>query len=60
VTSAIKFLKEVKSELKKVTWPSRKETLSSTYLVIALVIVVSGFIGLVDYLLGWIVKAVLN
>ncbi len=60
MTSAIKFLKEVKSELKKVTWPSRKETLSSTYLVIIMVVFISGFIGLVDYLLGWIVKAVLN
>jgi len=44
----IQFLREVKIELKKVTWPSRKQTLGSTAVVIVLVIVISFFLGLVD------------
>ncbi|NLV23223.1 MAG: preprotein translocase subunit SecE [Deltaproteobacteria bacterium] len=43
------FLGQVKSELRKVTWPSRKETLASTRVVILLVLVVALFLWLVDY-----------
>ena len=60
VTKAIEFLKDVKAELKKVTWPTRKETISSTYLVIIMVIVISAFLGLVDSILAWLVKEVLG
>ena len=42
------FLREVKVELKKVTWPSRKETLASTAVVLILVIIVAAFLGVVD------------
>jgi preprotein translocase subunit SecE len=37
---AIQFLREVKIELKKVTWPSRKQTIGSTVVVVALVLVI--------------------
>ena len=56
----IDFLKEVQAEFKKVTWPTRKETISSTYLVLVMVIIVAFFLGAVDYLLSWIVKGILN
>ncbi len=56
----IDFLKEVQAEFNKVTWPTRKETISSTYLVLVMVIIIAGFLGLVDYLLSWIVKGILN
>lgn len=46
---ATDFLGQVKSELRKVTWPSRKETLASTRVVILLVLVVALFLWLVDY-----------
>lgn len=36
----IKFFKEVKSELKKVVWPSRKQVINNTLIVIASVIIV--------------------
>ena len=38
---ALQFLREVKIELKKVTWPSRKQTIGSTAVVIVLVIIIS-------------------
>jgi preprotein translocase subunit SecE len=42
------FLREVHIELKKVTWPSRKETIAATGMVIVLSILVAFFLGLLD------------
>ncbi|AEI14138.1 preprotein translocase, SecE subunit [Flexistipes sinusarabici DSM 4947] len=42
------FLTEVKEELKKVTWPSKDDTVGTTAVVIVLVIVISVFLGVVD------------
>ena len=60
VQKASVFLKEFKTEMKKVTWPGRKETASSTAVVIVTVLVIVVFLGLVDYALGRIVYSVLN
>ncbi len=57
--NAIDFLKEAKAELKKVTWPTQKETISSTYLVLVMTIVASAYLGLVDSILAWVIKRVL-
>jgi len=46
------FLKEVKSELTKVTWTSRQELIYSTYIVIVVSIVLAVFIGIVDMVLS--------
>ena len=54
------FLREVKIELKKVTWPSRKETVASTAVVIILVFIVSAFLGLVDFGLSSLIRLVLQ
>jgi preprotein translocase subunit SecE len=54
------FLREVKIELKKVTWPSRKETLASTAVVIILVFIISSFLGLVDMGLSSLIRLVLR
>lgn len=43
-----KFLKEVKQELKKVSWPTREETIKLTTIVIVLSVIVAIFIGAVD------------
>jgi len=48
IDQTIKFLREVKVELKKVSWPSRKETIGSTSVVLIVVIIVALFLGLVD------------
>ena len=44
----IRFLREVKLEMKKVTWPSRKEIWGSTGVVIVNVLVVALYLGLLD------------
>ncbi len=45
---AAKFLKEVKSELKKVVWPTKKQVINNTLIVVALVIIISIFIFALD------------
>ena len=44
----LKFLREVRLEMKKVTWPTRKEVSGSTSVVIVTVILVAIFLGIVD------------
>ena len=53
------FLREVKVELKKVTWPTRKQTIGSTVVVLILVVIVSLFLGLVDFGLSALIQTVL-
>ena len=59
VQKSIQFLREVKIELKKVTWPTRKQTIGSTVVVIVLVLIISLFLGLVDMGLSSLVRMVL-
>jgi preprotein translocase subunit SecE len=54
------FLEEARAELKKVTWPTRKQTLASTSVVLIVVIVVSMYLGLVDFALAKIIKVLLG
>jgi preprotein translocase subunit SecE len=56
----LQFLREVKVELKKVTWPTRKQTLGSTVVVIILVMIVSLFLGVVDIGLSSLIRVVLK
>jgi preprotein translocase subunit SecE len=54
------FFEESQVELKKVTWPTRKETLATCTAVMILVVVMSLFLGIVDLGLSKIVEAVLS
>lgn len=54
------FLDEAMTELKKVTWPAPKQALASTSVVIILIIIISIFLGLIDFGLVKLVKLVLG
>ena len=59
--SALKtFLGEVKTELKKCTWPTRSELLGSTMVVVISVVILGVFVGLSDTTLMGILRAVLR
>jgi preprotein translocase subunit SecE len=60
VEKSMQFLREVKVELKKVTWPSRKQTIGSTAVVIVLVMIISLFLGLVDVGLSSLIRVILQ
>jgi preprotein translocase subunit SecE len=57
--SWIQFFREVKVELTKVTWPSKKQTIGSTVVVILFVFIVSIFLGVVDVGLSSLVRLIL-
>jgi len=60
VGKASQFFREAKMELKKVKWPTRKELLASTAVVIVLTLIVALFLGLVDFGLIKILKNVVG
>ena len=60
VQKAVDFLTEVRVELKKVTWPTRKQVTGTTIVVIIFVFVVAAFLGLFDFGLAKLVQVVLT
>jgi preprotein translocase subunit SecE len=54
-----RWLRELKSELKKVQWPTAKQTVNNTVIVIACVVVVGVFIWLFDFVAGGLIKALI-
>ena len=56
----IKFIQEVKQEAFKVTWPTGKETLQGTLMVVAMAIVASLFFLLLDQFLKFFLELVLK
>jgi preprotein translocase subunit SecE len=54
------FVKEVKTETKKVVYPNREELIGSTWVVIITVMVVSVFLGIVDLALARLVGMALR
>jgi preprotein translocase subunit SecE len=52
----ITFLKESRVELKKVTWPTRNETINYTVAVIVISGAVAVFLGGLDYLFEYILN----
>lgn len=55
-----KFIREVRSEVAKVSWPTRKETIVSTTMVLVLVFISSLFFLAVDGFFSWGVSAILG
>ena len=60
IDKSLQFLREVKVELKKVTWPSRKQTIGSTVVVVILAMIISLFLGVVDMGLSGLIRVILN
>jgi preprotein translocase subunit SecE len=58
-TNPVEFLQEVREEANKVTWPSRKETMITTIMVMIMVALAAVFFLVVDMALQWGVNKVL-
>ena len=54
------FLREVRIELSKVTWPTRKDTIASTSVVLVIVILIAAFLGIVDLGLSRLMRILLS
>lgn len=59
-TNPFTFLQQVRTETSKVTWPSRKETMISTIMVLVMVAFAAAFFFVADQVLGYVVGLVMN
>ena len=59
-TALSDYVKDVRVEMSKVTWPTRRELRESTLVVIVMVIVISIFIGIVDRALSYAFEALIR
>ena len=54
------FFRDVRSELKKVTWPSKNEVVSTTIVVIAATIFFGFYLFFMDVIFSWVISQVKN
>jgi preprotein translocase subunit SecE len=59
-TSPAEFARQVRQEVAKVTWPSRKETTYTTAMVFVMVVIASLFFFVADQAFSWLMRLVLN
>lgn len=59
-TNPMEFIEQVRSETSKVTWPTRKETMVTTVMVMIMVVLAALFFLGADTVLSWIVSLVLG
>jgi preprotein translocase subunit SecE len=59
-TNPFTFLQQVRAETAKVTWPTRRETLISTVMVLIMVFLAAIFFFAADQAIGWIIGLILN
>lgn len=50
MSKATNYIKSSIEEMKKVTWPTKKETENYTYLIICISLAVAAFLGILDYI----------
>jgi len=60
MNKAVKFLKEVQTELKKVIWPTRQQALRLTAIVIGVSLAVGLYVGVLDYALTKVVGRIVR
>ena len=54
------FLEEVKVELGKVTWPTRKETMATAWVVVVIIVIISLYLGACDMILAKLMRRILG
>ncbi len=58
--SPIQFFRQVRQEVKKITWPTKKEVSHVSAMVIIIVAIAAIFFFFVDVILGWAVRLILG
>jgi preprotein translocase subunit SecE len=59
-TNPITFIREVRAEMKKVTWPTRQETIASTVAVFIMVVLAAVFLFLSDQVVAFVISLILG
>jgi preprotein translocase subunit SecE len=60
LAKARNFLQEVKIELGKVTWPTRKETVATSWVVVLIIVLISLYLGACDVVLAKLMRLILG
>lgn len=60
IDKAKQFYTEARQELRKVVWPTKQQTITSTWVVLAVTIVLAIFLGLADLVISKLVGLILN
>lgn len=55
-----KYFKDLKSEFKKVVWPTKKQVINNTTVVLVTILLIGIFVGAFDTIGGWALKMFLN
>ena len=58
--NAVRFFKQVKSELSKVVWPKFDDWIGSTIVVLFLVTVFAIYLGSLDSIMSWLIKGIFS
>ena len=54
------FIQEAQTEVRKVVWPTREETVQTTLLVILVVVIISIILWILDIFLGWAIQSLMG
>ena len=56
----VRLLKDARIELRRVTWPTKQETVTTSWHVLAVVVIASIVLWCFDYILGWLMKFIIG
>ena len=56
----VRYLKETRAELRKVTWPTRKEATNLSLIVLAVTVVMALFLGAIDFLFATLMQLIVS
>ncbi len=60
IDKAKQFYTEARQELRKVVWPTKQQTITSTWVVLAVTVVLAIFLGLADLVISKLIGLILN
>jgi preprotein translocase subunit SecE len=58
-SSKMSHLDDVVGEVRKVTWPTRKDTVASTVVVVIAILVIAGILGVYDAVCNWMIRQII-
>ncbi len=58
--AVVRYLKEVRSEMSKVIWPTREQTINLTSIVLVVMVAMGIFLGIVDYIFGGLIQLLIT
>jgi preprotein translocase subunit SecE len=56
----VRYFKETRAEIRKVSWPTREEATNLTVIVLAVTVVMAIFLGAVDYIFAQLIRLILS